>query len=100
MKVSNEIDAFIKKLKNAKNFNQSSEKKSEFKSKIIIIDGKIIDLNKNLELLGLSKNFSYHDVKNAYRKLAQMYHPDNKITGNSEKFREIKEAYEFLKEQL
>jgi DnaJ-class molecular chaperone len=46
-------------------------------------------------ILGVDKNASTDDIKKAYRKLAQKYHPD-KEGGNEEKFKEIKTAYEKL----
>lgn len=45
--------------------------------------------------LGLAENASEEDIKKAYRKLANKYHPD-KETGDEEKFKEIKLAYEIL----
>jgi len=50
------------------------------------------------DILGISKNASYEDIKKAYRKLAIRYHPD-KNTGSKtaeEKFKEAAEAYEVL----
>ena len=46
------------------------------------------------ECLGVSKNANEQDVKRAYRKLAHEYHPDK--GGNSDKFKEINQAYEVL----
>jgi molecular chaperone DnaJ len=52
------------------------------------------------EILGVPKNSSKDDIKNAYRKLALQYHPDrNKAHGAEEKFKEISEAYAVLSDE-
>ena len=52
------------------------------------------------EILGIPKNSSKEDIKNAYRKLALQYHPDrNKSHGAEEKFKEISEAYAVLSDE-
>jgi molecular chaperone DnaJ len=49
------------------------------------------------EVLGVQKNASKEDIKNAYRKLALQYHPDrNKEPSAEEKFKELSEAYAVL----
>ena len=48
------------------------------------------------EVLGVKKGASKDEIKSAYRKLAKVYHPDNKETGNEAKFKEIQEAYDIL----
>ena len=50
------------------------------------------------EILGLSNSANAQEIKNAYRKLAKLYHPDkNPDNKNSEeKFKLIKEGYEVL----
>lgn len=49
--------------------------------------------------LGVSRDASREDINRAYRKLARKYHPDlNKEAGAEEKFKEISEAYEVLKD--
>jgi molecular chaperone DnaJ len=49
------------------------------------------------EVLGVQKNASKDEIKDAYRKLAMQYHPDrNKAPDAEEKFKEISEAYAVL----
>jgi curved DNA-binding protein len=51
------------------------------------------------QLLGLARDASADDVKKAYRKLARKYHPDvSKEAQAEERFKEIGEAYEVLKD--
>lgn len=46
------------------------------------------------DILGVSKSASQDEIKKAFRKLAQKYHPD--AGGDEEKFKEINEAYAVL----
>ncbi len=54
------------------------------------------------EILGLDRSASEKDIKNAYRKLARKWHPDLHPEADKkkaeEKFKEINEAYEVLKD--
>lgn len=51
------------------------------------------------QVMGLSKGASAEEVKKAYRKLARKYHPDvSKEPDAEEKFKELGQAYEVLKD--
>ena len=49
------------------------------------------------ESLGVTKNSSASEIKQAYRRLARKYHPDvNKTSDAETKFKEVQEAYDVL----
>jgi molecular chaperone DnaJ len=52
------------------------------------------------EILGVNKNAGINDIKKAYRKLARKYHPDLNPgdKASEQKFKEINEAHETLKD--
>ncbi|HAA02307.1 MAG TPA: cytochrome C biogenesis protein [Syntrophobacteraceae bacterium] len=51
------------------------------------------------EVLNVARNATQEDIQRAYRKLARKYHPDvSKETGAEDKFKEVNEAYEVLKD--
>ncbi|HTV51481.1 MAG TPA: DnaJ C-terminal domain-containing protein [Steroidobacteraceae bacterium] len=51
------------------------------------------------QALGVARNATADEVKKAYRKLARKYHPDvSKEPNAEEKFKEVQEAYEVLKD--
>jgi curved DNA-binding protein len=51
------------------------------------------------EILGVTRGAEADDVKRAYRKLARKYHPDVSKEKNAEdKFKEVQEAYEVLRD--
>lgn len=51
-------------------------------------------MSNHYDTLGLNKDATFDEIKKAYRKLALVHHPDK--SGNTEKFKEINEAYEIL----
>ena len=69
---------------------------------LIIVRKQISLMTKNYyKTLNVQKNASVDDIKKSYRKLAMKYHPD-KNQGNKEaenKFKEVSEAYEILKDE-
>ncbi len=51
------------------------------------------------KVLGVDRNATQDDIKRAYRKLARKYHPDvSKESDAEERFKEVGEAYEVLKD--
>lgn len=51
------------------------------------------------EVLGVKRDASQEEIQRAYRKLARQYHPDvNKDASGAEKFKQVTEAYEVLKD--
>lgn len=51
------------------------------------------------EILGVDKKATQGDIKRAYRKLARKYHPDvSDVPDAEEKFKQLGEAYEVLKD--
>jgi curved DNA-binding protein len=51
------------------------------------------------EALGVPRDASAEDIRRAYRSLARRYHPDvNKDPGAEDRFKEISEAYEVLRD--
>lgn len=51
-------------------------------------------------IMGVDRTASSEDIKRAYRKLARKYHPDvSKESGAEERFKELGEAYEVLRDE-
>ena len=51
------------------------------------------------KVLGVNRNSSENDIKKAFHKLAKQYHPDLN-NDNTEKFKEINEAYQTLSNNI
>jgi molecular chaperone DnaJ len=51
------------------------------------------------EILGISKNATDIEIKQAFRKLALKCHPDKNDNGDDNQFKEISEAYEVLSDE-
>ena len=61
--------------------------------------------SRSFEVLGISENSSFDEVKKAYRNLAKIYHPDKVMNGVNKaiakkQFQAISEAYQKLKQKL
>ncbi|MDX1747452.1 MAG: DnaJ domain-containing protein, partial [Halobacteriales archaeon] len=48
------------------------------------------------EVLQLNQNADAETVERVYRILAKRFHPDNASSGDENRFREVREAYEVL----
>jgi DnaJ-class molecular chaperone len=58
----------------------------------------MVEFKDYYKTLGIAKNSSDAVIKNAYKKLAKKFHPDAE-GGSEEKFKEINEAHEVLKDK-
>lgn len=60
-----------------------------------------VNIRKNYyEILGVSPESSFSEIKTAFRRLARKYHPDvNKEPQSVQKFKDITEAYEILSDE-
>lgn len=57
-----------------------------------------MEYSKALRVLGLTQHPSEDELKKVYRKLSRQYHPDIVGDGQVEMFKEVTEAYKYLKE--
>src|SRR5690349_11638584 len=58
-----------------------------------------MDFKDYYDVMGLKREATQDEIKRAYRKLARKYHPDvSKEANAEEKFKELQEAYEVLKD--
>jgi len=57
-----------------------------------------IDVNQSHQILGVKKDSTIKEIKQAYRSLSLQYHPDkNNEYKDGDKFKEISQAYQILK---
>jgi curved DNA-binding protein len=58
-----------------------------------------MDYKDYYKILGVARDASQDEIKRVYRRLARKYHPDvSKETNAEDKFKEVQEAYEVLKD--
>lgn len=62
----------------------------------LVATGAADALAEDYALLGLDNDAPPDDIKDGYRKKAQKYHPDNKVTGDPDTFKAIDRAYKRL----
>ena len=63
----------------------------------MLYEKRVIYMRNYYDILGISRDATQEEIKNAYRKLAKKYHPDSSSDEDSkERFQEIQEAYAVL----
>lgn len=62
----------------------------------LVVTGAEDALAEDYALLGLDNNAPIEKIKSAYRKKSQVFHPDNKTTGDADIFKAIDRAYKRL----
>ena len=55
-----------------------------------------MNLNEARNILEITEGATPDDAKKKFRQLSKIFHPDNKETGNEEKFKKINEAYQCI----
>lgn len=63
------------------------------------LDDTIMTADKAREILGISPTLPYNKIKEVYRKLSAIYHPDSSIVEDEERMKKINEAMHFLEEE-
>ena len=65
---------------------------------IVVGEVSFLVITNPYKILGITPQMSEEEAKSVYRSLVKKYHPDIS-SGNVAKFREIQEAWKFLKSQ-
>ncbi len=55
-----------------------------------------MDNKEALQIIGVLDNSTDEEVKRAYRILVRKYHPDNRVSGDVNKFNRVNEAYKWI----
>lgn len=55
-------------------------------------------MQKYYSILNVTKESTLKEIKESFLRLSKIYHPDNKVTGSHNKFVELKEAYDAVKD--
>jgi len=78
-------------------YNKINKLKKIFKIQNKQLFKRVEVVKNNYQILGVSYDASYEEIKKAYYDLAKKYHPDiNPNEESIEKFKEIKKAYEII----
>ena len=75
--------------------NAVAERTGNDRGDLLVSEKEFVD---HYEVLQLSQGADTEALERIFRLLAKCYHPDNPESGNEERFREIHDAYEILRD--